>query len=121
MVDINTLNSTLVSLLVAELTWSAPEDNNSPITKYTLSVCYVNYSNFCPGDIGSVGGGGGDLLPPVIQEFTSTEPRLLLEVVPTYLYRISITATNDIGPGNMSDVAQVVGAQRSTLSNCDLV
>ena len=99
---------------MTELTWSAPEDNNSPITKYTVSVCYVNDSTYCPGD--EVGSGDGDLLPPDILNFTSTEPRLLLKVVPTYMYHITITATNDIGPSNMSGVAEVTGAQGCTLS-----
>lgn len=81
---------------------------------YTVSVCYVNDSTYCPGD--DIGSGEGDLLPPDIENFTSDEPRLLLEVVLTYMYRITITATNDIGPSDTSDVAEVVGAQRSTLS-----
>ena len=99
---------------MTELTWSAPEDNNSPITNYTVSVCSLNDSSYCPGD--DIGSGDGDLLPPDIRNFTSDEPRLLLEVVPTYVYRITITATNGIGPSDMSDVAEVVGAQGSTLS-----
>ena len=71
-------------------------------------------STYCPGD--EVGSGGGDLVTPDILNLTSTDPYLLLEVVPTYMYRITITATNDIGPSDMSDVAEVVGAQGSTLS-----
>ena len=99
---------------MAELTWSAPIDNNSPITNYTVSVCSRNDSDYCPGD--DVGSGDGGLAPSDIDNFTSDEPRLLLEVVPTYVYRITITATNDIGPSYVSDVGEVVGAQECTLS-----
>ena len=99
---------------MTELTWSAPIDNNSPITKYTVSVCSLTVSAYCPGD--EVGSGEGNLVSPDIDNFTSDEPRLLLEVVPTHVYRITITATNDVGPSNVSDVGEVVGAQRCTFS-----
>ena len=79
-----------------------------------MSVCSLNDSLYSPCD--GVGSGGGDLPPPDICNFTSDEARLLLEVVPRYLYRITITATNDIGSSNISGVGEVVGAQGCTLS-----
>ena len=97
MVNINTLSFDLLSLLVANISWTPPEDNNAPITRYFLSL---------RNDIGD--------FTEVIQD--PAVPYLLLHVIPTYTYTIKITATNRVGDSNISDEGVFMGAMDSELS-----
>ena len=94
MVDITTLNSDLLSLLVANISWTAPEYNNAPITGYNVSICY-NIECFVEN--------------PAV-------PYLLLFVKPTYTYTINITATNVVGDSVISDEGMFMGAMESEMS-----
>ena len=96
-VDITTLNSDLLSLLVANISWTAPEYNNAPITSYSLSIC---------NDI--------ECVTKVIQD--PAVPYLLFFVIPTYTYTINITATNGVGDSVISDEGMLMGAMESKTS-----
>ena len=96
-IDSETVSSTLLSLLVANLLWTAPTDNNAPITKYTVSISSV---------------------PDGVSTMTPSPPTatyLLLQVDPEVEYNVTIKATNEAGTSDPSDLVTFTGAMRGEL------
>ena len=91
------MSSTLLSLLVANVSWTAPTDNNAPITEYTVSISSV---------------------PDGLSNMTAspnTATYLLLQVDPEVEYNVTITATNVVGTSVPSDLVLITGAMRGEL------
>ena len=93
-IDSETVSSTLLSLLVANLSWTAPNANNDPITEYTVSISSV---------------------PDGLSTMTCTVTYLLLQVDPEVEYNVTITATNAVDTSDPSDLVVIMGAMRGEL------
>ena len=89
MVDNSTVVSTLLSLLVTNLTWSPPLENNSPITSYTVTTCNPNTN--C-----------------LVEQ--PSAPYLILYVLPEESCTVTITATNGVGTSDPSETVVIYGA-----------
>ena len=74
---------------MSRITWDPPEDNNAPITGYTVTACNTEVEE----DFGVT---------------SVTETSALVYLVPTVRYNVTVTATNVVGP-RTSDVISVVG------------
>ena len=98
MVDVQNVIYNRVSLLVGNLTWLAPVENNSPITQYTVYVCALNLSTDCSST----------------QNISTTSPAALVGVDPLEEYNITIIATNEVGDSDVSVAKTVSGAQEGT-------
>ena len=96
-IDSETVSSTLLSLLVANLSWTAPNANNAPITEYTVSIS-------------SVPDGSSTMTPS-----PPTATYLLLQVDPEVEYNVTITATNVVDTSDPSDLVIIMGAMRGEL------
>ena len=101
MVDIETLTSVLLSLLIANISWTPPEYNNARITRYSLSLC------------DDIGCSTKVILNPAV-------PYLLLPVIPTHTYTINIIATNRVGDSVISDEGMFMGAMEGEML-CSIV
>ena len=91
------MSSTLLSLLVANLSWTAPNANNAPITEYTVSIYSV---------------------PDGLSTMTPSPPTatyLLLQVDPEVEYNVTITATNVVDTSDPSNLVIITGAMRGEL------
>ena len=90
-----TIRDDLVTLLVSNVSWEAPNDNNDPINQYTINVCDLT-DNDC-----------------IIH--TSDVANIVLFVVPKHNYTVSITATNEVGSSEPSEMVIIEGAQPGEL------
>ena len=94
-IDSETVSSTLLSLLVANVSWTAPNANNDPITSYTVSISSV---------------------PDGFSTMSLTVTHLLLQVDPGVEYNVTIAATNEAGTSELSDLVVITGAMRGELA-----
>lgn len=94
MVDSSTVVSSLLSLLVTNLTWSTPLDTIN-IIYYNITYCN-NEDNTCSYE-------------------TRSHPYLVLYVLPKTAYTVTITATNGVVTSDPSEEAVIFGAMDGEL------
>jgi len=80
----------VTSLTAVNITWSKPDDNNSPVTHYVVA-CGRKYT----------------LQSVEVKDDTFV---IIDGLVPGYLYGFTVAAVNDIGEGRKSDIIQIQSA-----------